>query len=186
MNEERLDRIESLLERLCSEVNAIRLHLQGETSVEATVESTDLDALGFSREPTGYGIKVLYPDWPNTPDCGRHITFPTNRRVLSASLPIGTKVAVYLSSPVRRIVAAVQTTGTVENGPAVLPNPNPRWPYVIPTKLIIAPRVGVTLDDVGLGQWRLRPGDTFRYITREVYERITAQLKQSPPWQPAE
>ncbi|MBS4032026.1 MAG: hypothetical protein KGZ63_11510 [Clostridiales bacterium] len=141
-------------------------------SLNEVVLFKESEALG-----SGYGLKVLYADWVNRTE---RLAFPKNRKTVAESMTPGTNCLIYLTSPIKRIVGATTITGTVEDGKKNWPDQAEifaRWPYVVPHELITPKlKTGLTLKEAGI-DFRPRPGDTFKAIDKDTFDKILAILE---------
>lgn len=116
-------------------------------------------------------IKVLYPDFYKYLANPR-IGFPSNRYKLASQVRRGQLCYVYLTTPCKKVVALVKiisdmiiTTG--------------RWPYSFEVEIVIPPKRGVSLSEVGINK-RLRPGDSHICISSQVNTDLMNRLQAQP------
>lgn len=122
-----------------------------------------------------YGLKIMYYDWPQRPE---RMGFPKNRKNVAENIVPGTQCLVYLTAPIKRIVAATKITGTPADGLKEWPNHDqefPRWPYTLTHELITGFKRGIPLEEIRQGELEKfgpRPGDSYIPITEATYKRL--------------
>lgn len=116
-------------------------------------------------------IKVLYPDFYKYLTNPR-IGFPSNRYKLASQVRRGQLCYVYLTTPCKKVVALVKIVSDmiITTG---------RWPYVFEVEIVIPPKKGVSLSEVGINK-RLRPGDTQICISNQVNTDLMNKLQAQP------
>lgn len=139
-------------------------------------EPVDEASQGIKRNDVGeYSIKVVYPGFYrflSNPVVG----FPRNRRKLAKRIQVGQKMFLYITSPEKAIVALAEVTEPMREDP----NPDSKWPYLVPLKFLIWPKLaGVQFADVGI-DIRPRVGDTMYSIVPEKAQEIIDLLKKQP------
>lgn len=134
----------------------------------------NLIAKAYLTEPF---IKVLYPDFFKYLANPR-IGFPVNRYKLASQVQKGQLCYVYLTSPCKKIVALVKIVSDmiITSG---------RWPYMFEVEVVIPPKKGVRLSEVGINK-RLRPGDTHICISNQVNHDLMNKLQAQPSLTPQE
>lgn len=117
-----------------------------------------------------YMIKLVFPgiycniDKPTA-------AFPKNRRKIAEQLYPGQYMFMYVTSPVKKIIALAKVTSACKE------NPGSRWPYYVDLEWVIKPRTGLTLnEDCGL-DIRPRPGDTLYSLSKDKANEIINKLK---------
>lgn len=128
-----------------------------------------------------HGLKLNNPNWLEDPYRDRRVTFtPRNRRVAQSLAP-GSRLLIYATSPLKRIVGAVEITGTVEEGEHMAVPPDPHCPVVLPCRLLAVGKGAQpdpTLAEAGLGFIRPMPGLNYFSISQEQFEAAVALLQR--------
>lgn len=142
--------------------------VMGCTVENIKVMHDNLSAKAYLTNPI---IKILYPDfykYLNNPRIG----FPANRYKLASQVKKGQLCYIYLTTPCKKIVSLVRVTSDliVTNG---------RWPYVFDVEIIIKPKAGVRISEVGINK-RLRQGDTHICISDQVNNDLMNKLNAQP------
>jgi hypothetical protein len=119
-----------------------------------------------------YIIKIVYPGFykcVGKPTLG----FPTHRKSLATHIQIGQKCFVYVTSPIKKVIALVEIVSSMKI------TTSPRWPFDFDVKFIIPPKQGISLNDIEIEQ-RLRPGDTMIHISNQKALEIISKLNSQP------
>lgn len=148
--------------------------------MQCTIENVksmhdNLIAKGYLTDPF---IKILYPDflkYLSNPIIG----FPTNRYKLAKQVKKGQLVYIYLTTPCKMVVALVRITSNL------IIKQDDRWPYVFEVEVVIPPKKGVTLSEVGINR-RLRIGDTQICISNQANIDLMNKLSAQPDLTPQE
>lgn len=117
-------------------------------------------------------IKILYPDFFRYLSNPR-IGFPRNRYKLAKQVQRGQLCYIYLTSPCKKVVAQVRIVSSL------ITTQDKRWPYVFEVEVVIPPKKGVTLSEVGINK-RLRIGDTHICITSQANIDLKNKLNAQP------
>lgn len=128
-----------------------------------------------------HGLKLNNPNWLADPYRDRRITFTARNRRVAHSLAPGSRLLIYATSPLKRIVGAVEVTGTVEEGEQMAVPPDQHCPVVLPCRLLAVgegTQPGPTLEEASLGFIRPMPGLSYFSISQEQFEAALATLQR--------
>ncbi|WP_238883885.1 winged helix-turn-helix transcriptional regulator [Clostridium sp. YIM B02551] len=164
------DREEQLAELVYRDNNSLSgaATLMGCTVENAKAVHDNLIAKGYLTDPF---IKTLYPDFFKYLSNPR-IGFPSNRYKLASQVRKGQLCYIYLTTPCKKVVAMVKVISDliITSG---------RWPYVFDVEVIIPPKKGVTLSQVGINK-RLTQGTTHICISEQINTELMNKLKAQP------
>ncbi|MEQ6377425.1 hypothetical protein RZN25_11410 [Bacillaceae bacterium S4-13-56] len=166
-----LTKLDQKLDLLTEEQNQIKQQMQ---QIQNTIKQTKSAKIkNVSRNQVGlWNVKLGYPDVILKSIDNPGIGFPKNKQPLANKVKPGTKVFIYLTHPVKRII------GYGEVSSAMKTVHGDRWPYQFDVDWIVGPCFpGVSFKDVDL-DIRPRPGDTNFKIHPKDARNVIDQLKK--------
>lgn len=127
---------------------------------------------------TKYGLKLVWPDWPERKDFDKTIGFSEGKEKFAKEFQPGDKMLVYATSPTMKIIAEIEVTKTYEDCIKEGLKSTKSHELPVGTKVTYGPVPGITLEAAGIN-FKPTKGITYVPLGKEIYNKALSRLKQA-------